>query len=139
MTVLHVELIIVLRTQHLGSGEAAANLNALHAMRVFSFEVSMVIHSCSMQQTDATDVPDHSRLRRYTGSSWACIGGCQPTFEAGRDMKAFASSASSLSNTGEPRPLGHALITHVTSPPQESPLFRTSSITAHSSALPHNL
>lgn len=55
---------------------------------------------------------------------------CRPTFEAGKDMRAFASSASSLSKTGEPRPFGQARITHVTSPPQESPLFRTSSITA---------
>ena len=50
--------------------------------------------------------------------------------EAGRLMKALASSASSLSKTGEPRPLGQARITHVTSPPQESPRVRTSSMAA---------
>jgi hypothetical protein len=51
---------------------------------------------------------------------------------AGRDIMALASSASSLSNTGAPNPFGHPLTTHVTSPPQESPLVRTSLMTAGS-------
>ena len=47
-------------------------------------------------------------------------------------MAAFASSASSLSKTGEPRPMGGLRTTQVTSPPQESPRVRTSSIAASS-------
>jgi len=47
---------------------------------------------------------------------------------AGSDMSALASSASSLSNTGAPMPLGQRRTTHVTSPPHESPRRRTSSI-----------
>lgn len=52
------------------------------------------------------------------------------TFVAGRLSMAFASSASSLSNTGVPRPLGQLRTTHVTTPPQLSPRTRTSLITA---------
>mmetsp|Transcript_8984 Transcript_8984/g.17872 ORF Transcript_8984/g.17872 Transcript_8984/m.17872 type:complete len:229 (-) Transcript_8984:498-1184(-) len=49
-------------------------------------------------------------------------------FVAGRDITAFASSASSLSKTGDPRPFGHPFTTHVTSPPHDSPRVLTSSI-----------
>ena len=45
-------------------------------------------------------------------------------------MRALASSASSLSKTGEPKPLGQRRTTQVTTPPQESPRFLTSSIAA---------
>lgn len=48
------------------------------------------------------------------------------TFVAGNDIIALASSASSLSNTGLPSPLGVRRTTHVTSPPHESPRTRTS-------------
>lgn len=47
---------------------------------------------------------------------------------AGSDMHAFASSASSLSNTGEPSPAGTFLATHSTTPPIESPVFLISSM-----------
>lgn len=47
---------------------------------------------------------------------------------AGSDMHALASSASSLSNTGEPSPAGTFLATHSTTPPIESPVFLISSI-----------
>eukprot|EP01018_Ginkgo_biloba_P033696 Gb_41598 [translate_table: standard] len=43
-------------------------------------------------------------------------------------MRAFASSASSLSNTGEPSPLGTFLTIQVTTPPTESPRVRMESI-----------
>ena len=43
---------------------------------------------------------------------------------------AFASSASSLSNTGAPRPRGTPRQTQVTTPPQESPRVRTASMAA---------
>lgn len=42
---------------------------------------------------------------------------------AGSDMHAFANSASSLSNTGDPRPEGTFLATHSTTPPMESPVL----------------
>ena len=45
-------------------------------------------------------------------------------------MTAAASSASSFANTGEPRPVGQLRTMQVTSPPQESPRFRISSMTA---------
>lgn len=51
------------------------------------------------------------------------------TLVAGKLSIALASSASSLSNTGLPRPLGQPLTTHVTTPPQLSPLVRTSLMT----------
>lgn len=44
---------------------------------------------------------------------------------AGRLIIAWARSASSLSNTGAPRPRGTLRQTHVTTPPTESPLTRT--------------
>lgn len=53
-----------------------------------------------------------------------------PTFVAGRLSIALANSASSLSNTGLPRPFGLRRTTHVTTPPQLSPRTRTSLITA---------
>ena len=53
------------------------------------------------------------------------------TLEAGRDMRAPASSASSLPNTGAPNPLGQRRTMQVTSPPHESPFLRMSSMTAH--------
>ena len=49
-------------------------------------------------------------------------------FVAGRLIIAFARSASSLSNTGAPSPRGHPRTMHVTTPPHESPLTRTSSM-----------
>ena len=49
---------------------------------------------------------------------------------AGRLSIALASSASSLSNTGAPRPRGTPRQTQVTTPPQESPRVRTSSMAA---------
>ncbi len=52
------------------------------------------------------------------------------TFEAGSDIRAPASSASSLPKTGAPNPFGQLRTMHVTSPPQESPFFRMSSMTA---------
>lgn len=52
------------------------------------------------------------------------------TLEAGRDMRAPASSASNLPNTGAPSPFGQRRTIQVTSPPQESPFFRMSSMTA---------
>ena len=55
----------------------------------------------------------------------------QLTLDAGNDMRAPASSASSLPKTGAPSPLGQCLTMHVTSPPHESPVFLMSSITAH--------
>jgi hypothetical protein len=45
-------------------------------------------------------------------------------------MSAAARSASSLWNTGAPSPLGQLRTTHVTTPPHESPLTRTASISA---------
>ncbi len=50
------------------------------------------------------------------------------TFEAGSDMTAPASSASSFPKTGMPSPLGQPRTTQVTTPPHESPRVRTSSI-----------
>ena len=52
------------------------------------------------------------------------------TFEAGSDMTAPASSASSFPKTGMPSPLGQPRTTQVTTPPHESPRVRTSSIAA---------
>lgn len=52
------------------------------------------------------------------------------TFVAGNESSALASSASSLSNTGEPKPLGHERTTQVTSPPHDSPRVRTSLMAA---------
>ena len=52
------------------------------------------------------------------------------TFEAGSDIRAPASSASSLPKTGAPNPFGQLRTMQVTSPPQESPFFRMSSMTA---------
>lgn len=49
---------------------------------------------------------------------------------AGRLSIALPSSASSLSNTGEPRPLGQLRMTHVTSPPTDSPRVRTALMAA---------
>jgi len=43
---------------------------------------------------------------------------------AGSDMQALASSASSLSKTGEPRPEGTLYATHSTTPPMELPVRR---------------
>ena len=42
-------------------------------------------------------------------------------FVAGSDITALARSASSLSNTGMPKPMGGFLTTHSITPPQESP------------------
>ena len=42
-------------------------------------------------------------------------------FVAGKDIKAFAKSASNLSKTGIPRPEGTFLTRHSITPPQESP------------------
>mmetsp|Transcript_28244 Transcript_28244/g.61896 ORF Transcript_28244/g.61896 Transcript_28244/m.61896 type:complete len:265 (+) Transcript_28244:561-1355(+) len=47
---------------------------------------------------------------------------------AGMDIIALAKSASSFANTGAPSPLGTLRITQVTTPPQLSPLTRTSSM-----------
>ncbi len=49
-------------------------------------------------------------------------------FEAGRLITARARSASSLSNTGSPRPAGIPRTTQVTTPPSESPSLRAASI-----------
>ena len=52
------------------------------------------------------------------------------TLDAGKDMSAPASSASSLPKTGAPNPFGQRRTTQVTSPPHESPFLRMSSMTA---------
>jgi hypothetical protein len=56
------------------------------------------------------------------------------TLVAGKLSIAFASSASSLSNTGVPSPLGQLRTTQVTSPPQDSPLVRTALMAAEEAA-----
>ena len=44
------------------------------------------------------------------------VGRMDGPLEAGRDMQALASSASSLSKTGEPKPLGTFRAMHSTTP-----------------------
>ena len=123
VAILHVKFIVVLRAQHARSREAAANLNALHGSRVPQYSSPFRIlpaRPCTSAHHMMMEMPKLEKVQ----------GACRLALEAGRDIRAFASSASSLSKTGEPRPFGQARITHVTSPPQESPVVRTLSITA---------
>ena len=99
------------RPNHCRAREPAADLKALHGGTGTAIRNQVRLPHCCWHDFSASDLNLH-------------------TLVAGRDSMAFASSASSLSKTGVPSPLGQFRTMQVTSPPHESPRTRTSLMAA---------